>query len=123
MRLLKKILGVDKPTATREVSDADAAAVIAAHPVVIAIFWATWCAPCTRFSPVFEEVAAAHRGDAGIGFVAFDVDACPAAARRHAVSSVPTVLAVCDGTEVARTGPLPRAALEQFVERARASRG
>ena len=55
--------------------------------------------------------------------IAFDVDACPAAARRHAVSSVPTVLAVCDGTEVARTGPLPRAALEQFVERARASRG
>jgi thiol-disulfide isomerase/thioredoxin len=50
-------------------------AAIAAAPGPVAIdLWATWCAPCARFSPMFAEIAASGRYP-DVRFMKFEVGA------------------------------------------------
>lgn len=52
--------------------------------------WAPWCAPCRRFSPVFEQVAEEH-GDA-VRFATCNVDENPETAEMLQVQTIPTVV-------------------------------
>ncbi|OKL54153.1 hypothetical protein BSZ39_05695 [Bowdeniella nasicola] len=115
MRLLKKLLGVDKPTVTVEATEETLAELVTARKLVLVDFWATWCGPCTRFSPIFEDVAKSLADDDTVGFVAVDIDQCPQAAAEYGIQSVPTVLAFVDGTPTAQMGPGSRAQLEAFI--------
>jgi thioredoxin 1 len=60
-------------------------------PVVVD-FWATWCPPCKRFSPIFHKAAEKYNGK--IKFISVDVDKCPGIAREYGVESIPTILFV-----------------------------
>lgn len=57
--------------------------------VTVVDFSATWCAPCKRFAPVFEEVASEIDG---ADFVSVDIDKSPETATAFGVNSVPTVI-------------------------------
>jgi len=67
---------------------------------VLVDFWAPWCVPCERLSPVVEALAREMEGRLGVA--ALDVDANPIAASRHAVLSLPTLILFREGQEVAR---------------------
>lgn len=123
MHLLKKLLGVDKPTITIEASDETFPELISSRKIVFVDYWATWCGPCTQFSPIFEDVAKAMQGDDVVRFVAVDVDQCPRAAGAVGIQSVPTVIAFVDGSPIARTGPSSRAGLEAFIAKVRGVAG
>ncbi|MDO5700595.1 MAG: thioredoxin domain-containing protein [Bowdeniella nasicola] len=123
MRLIAKLLGVDKPLTTIEASDDTFDELRSSRRVVIVDFWATWCGPCRRFSPVFERVATQLKHLEDLRFVAVDVDACPKAAAALQISSVPSVVAFVDGAPVTRTGPSSAAQLTDFVERHRGMAG
>lgn len=79
-------------------------------------FWAGWCAPCRSFGPIFEQAADEHRGP--VRFGACNVDQNPKTASLLGIRSIPALVVFGpDGSEVTRTGALPKAQLEQLVAR------
>jgi thioredoxin 2 len=98
-------------------SDANFDQVVAASPVpVIVDFYADWCGPCKMMAPVFAELARRQRGQALV--VKVDTDRNPVVASRFAVRSIPTLVVLRDGVEVARqVGAAPMSVLEDLLRR------
>jgi thioredoxin len=67
-------------------------------PVVVD-FWAVWCGPCRMISPVLEDLAKRHAGDLKV--VKVDVDSNPGLATRFGAQSIPLLVVIRDGKDVA----------------------
>jgi thioredoxin 1 len=80
--------------------------VLQAEKPVIVDFWAPWCVPCRRISPILEELSES-RDD--VRFVKINVDDNPATAMNYGVRSIPTI-ARFEGGEVTQQaiGALPK---------------
>ncbi len=65
-------------------------------------FNATWCMPCKKFAPAFDQVAEEMAGQAA--FYSIDVDNCPETAKAFGVQSIPTVIIL-----------MPNGAVEQHI--------
>lgn len=75
-------------------------------------FNATWCGPCQRFAPIFEEVAKEYKGKAI--FMSVNVDNSPRAAQQFEVSAIPQIsILMPDGTVTSSVGFMDR---QQFLE-------
>ncbi len=82
---------------------------------VLLDFWAEWCGPCRMLSPVVEEVAAEREGKIKVGKVNVDEEA--ALANEFGVSSIPTVVIMKGGKQIAKTvGYMPKAELDAFID-------
>jgi len=57
--------------------------------LVVLDFNATWCVPCKKLTPVFEEAAKKYPG---VKFVSVDIDKFPETAKAFNVENVPTVV-------------------------------
>lgn len=82
-------------------ADSFAAAVATSteRPVLVD-FWAPWCGPCRAQGPILDQLAASEAGRAVIAKL--DVDEAPEVAERFGVRSIPTLLVLRHGAEVAR---------------------
>ena len=70
-----------------------------AMPVIVD-FWADWCGPCKKLSPIVEEIAGEQVGK--LQFAKVDVDSNPDVSRRFNVMSIPTLIVFKDGKESKR---------------------
>jgi thioredoxin 1 len=69
------------------------------RPVVVD-FFATWCQPCKKLSPILDELAGPLTNQ--ISFLKVDVDQSPGLAQRYGIQGVPTLLFLLDGKVVGR---------------------
>lgn len=99
-----------------ELSDADFDKVVAAGELPVVVdFWAPWCGPCRQMAPQFEQAAAAMKGRAL--FVKVNNDDSPRTASRFGIRSIPTLIRLQRGSEVARVaGARPAGQIVQFAQ-------
>ena len=75
---------------------------------VLVDFWAEWCGPCKMVAPVVEEIARENEGKLVVAKC--NVDQHGELAAEFGVRSIPTLVVIKSGSEVARiVGALPKA--------------
>ena len=86
-----------------------------ADGVTLVDFWAPWCGPCKMQLPILQKVADALGTRAKVAKV--NVDDSPDTAQQFGVQSIPTLVLLKNGAEVARfTGVTDQKKLQAAVE-------
>jgi thioredoxin 2 len=81
---------------------------------VLVDFWAAWCGPCKMIAPEIAKVAAQADGRWVVAKV--NTELLPAPAQRFRVTSIPLLVLLRQGQEIARqAGALPAASIRQFL--------
>jgi thioredoxin 1 len=69
---------------------------IAAHDLVLVDFWAEWCGPCKKVSPILDEISNEH----GLWVGKLNVDENPIKTQEFSVTSIPTMVLFKGGKPV-----------------------
>jgi thioredoxin 1 len=67
--------------------------VIKSKGLVLVDFWAEWCGPCKKVSPILDEISKEH----GILVGKLNIDENPLKPVEYSVSSIPTMVLFEDG--------------------------
>ena len=77
-------------------------------------FWAPWCGPCRQMAPAFEAAAARLKPRVRLGKL--DTEKEQALAARFRIGSIPTLVMVRRGRELARqSGAMPERAIVSWA--------
>lgn len=90
--------------------------VLAESEQIVAVdFWAEWCGPCRKLSPIIENVAKKYKGK--IKFVKVNVDKNKSLAQKYQIRSIPNVKFFKNGLEIDEfVGLLPQKGIEKKVD-------
>ncbi|KAL3285493.1 hypothetical protein HHI36_000025 [Cryptolaemus montrouzieri] len=81
--------------------------------LVVADFTASWCGPCQRIAPIFQQLSVKY---ANAVFLKIDVDKCQETAAAQGVSAMPTFIFYRNKTKVDRVQGADAAALETKIQ-------
>jgi thioredoxin 1 len=70
--------------------------VISSNGLVLIDFWAEWCGPCKKVSPILDEISKEH----GILVGKLNIDENPLKPVEYSVSSIPTMVLFEDGVVI-----------------------
>lgn len=77
-------------------------------------FWASWCKPCEKYSPIFEDVSEEVED---VNFGKVNMEDHQDIGQNMGVRALPTTLIVKEGEEVARNaGVLKERELKDWIE-------
>ena len=78
-------------------------------------FYADWCQPCKRISPLLEEIADEHKGKLSVYKVNTDKD--PDLAIEYSVTGIPNIVSFKDGKLYKRVvGVAPKEKLLELIQ-------
>lgn len=78
-------------------------------------FWAPWCGPCLQLAPVIDELAEAY-GDQVL-FLKVNIDEQKSLSDRFSFKSIPTLILLKGGKEIARLEGRSKTRLAAEIER------
>lgn len=79
-------------------------------------FWAPWCGPCRRLTPVIEELAKDFAGQATIAKC--NIDDEPELAQKFGIMTIPSIFILKNGEPVQRMGPAMKSDYETALKKA-----
>lgn len=62
--------------------------VLSENPLLIVDFWAEWCGPCKKLSPILDEIQKEH----GLPIAKLNVDDYPQLSTKYSIRSIPTII-------------------------------
>ncbi len=78
-------------------------------------FWAPWCGPCIKVSPVVEKLAGEYVGKAH--FCKINVDEAPEVAINYGIRSIPTLMVFKGGDRVNQViGAVPESKIKAMLD-------
>jgi thioredoxin 1 len=87
------------------VTDLSFNAMVAENDLILIDFWAEWCGPCKKVSPILDEISLEHNLPVG----KLNVDENPKKTLEFSVSSIPTMVLFKGGKPVKTiTGAKPK---------------
>jgi thioredoxin 1 len=87
---------------------------LASHDVLLVDFWAEWCGPCKKLSPILDEIS----DERGLWIGKLNVDENPIKTQEFSVTSIPTMVLFKSGKPVKTiTGAKPKHALLKELEK------
>jgi len=88
--------------------------VLKADKPVLVDFWAEWCMPCRKVSPLLEEIAGEMPDKLRV--VKMNADENPATVRAYRIMSLPTLTLFKDGEPVKQVvGARPKSELVRII--------
>ena len=79
---------------------------------MIVDFYADWCGPCRKLTPIIEERLAKHKN---FKLVKVNVDECPELSEKYEVSGIPYVMLIQDGKKVGDFTGGDESALDKLI--------
>ena len=97
------------------ISDSNFDAILSEGLPVMVDFWAPWCGPCRRVSPIVEELAGEYEGK--IKICKCNVDENDATPMKYSIRNIPTLLFFKNGELVDRlVGAVPKQEIEDKIK-------
>ena len=78
------------------VTDESFDSVLESHNLVLIDFWAPWCGPCKKVSPILDEISE----EVGLWVGKLNVDENPEKMQEYSVHSIPTMVLFKSGQPV-----------------------
>jgi thioredoxin 1 len=78
------------------VTDESFDSVLESHNLVLIDFWAPWCGPCKRISPILDEIS----NERGLWIGKLNVDENPIKSAEYSVTSIPYMVLFKSGKPV-----------------------
>lgn len=99
--------------ATIELTKENFETVMAENEVVIIDFWASWCAPCKMFAPIFEAASERHPD---VAFAKVNTEEEQELAGHFGIRSIPTTMVARENIFLfQQAGALPSEAIDEII--------
>ena len=99
----------------KQLTDNELAEVLASERLVVIDFWAEWCGPCKKISPIVDELATEYEGKVDI--YKCDVDENSEVCEKFGIRNIPTLIFLKNGEVVDRhVGTATKSQLAEMIE-------
>ena len=99
----------------KQITDQNANEILASDKLVVIDFWAPWCGPCQRLSPIVEQLAEEYEDKAEI--YKYNVDEGEDLTTKFGIRNIPVVILIKNGEVVGKkVGLAAKADLQKLIE-------
>lgn len=89
--------------------------VLESDKIVLVDFWATWCGPCKKLTPILNEVSQEMKDTVYV--VKIDTDENPKTSEKYKITCLPTLLLFKDGKLIsAKEGFVTKSKITKWIK-------